>query len=257
MQTSGAHNKPVSPVSLYFGKVMHARLKPVQHRFVYKVFSLLIDIEQLQQAGKTSRLFAVNRPGLISFQERDHGYRDSRSLREFVDAKLAENNLQSDGHVALLCYPRVFGYTFNPLSVYFCHSADGELNAIIYQVHNTFGASHSYVKPVNKRSATDIPIRQETDKALYVSPFIDMAMRYKFRISPPGDSVRVRILEIDKAGPLLSATFAGEYAPMTSGNLARGLLQTMGLTWKVTAGIHFEAFRLWLKGVKLVPRLAK
>ena len=245
-----------APVDVYLGKVMHARLAPKPHRFSYRVFSILIDIDRIAAANAVSPIFSANQRGLIAFHEKDHGARDGSPLRQFVDRTLIDHGIEPADRVKLLCYPRVFGYTFNPLSVYFCHHKRKGLTTIIYQVHNTFGQSHCYVKAVDGK-AQDAVIRQQADKQLYVSPFITMDTKYHFRVQPPADSVKIRILEQDRNGPLLSATFSGERHPFTTKALAHCLLVTLGLTWKVTVGIHYEALRLWLKGMKLVPRLAK
>ncbi len=135
--------------ALYVGEVMHARLKPMGHRFSYRVMSLLIDLDRLTEADRQSRLFGVNRAALYSFHETDHGARDGSPLRAYAQRCAAEHGIDlSGGRVLLLCYPRLLGYTFNPLSVYFCYRASGELALLIYEVRNTFGDIHAYVLPV-------------------------------------------------------------------------------------------------------------
>ena len=158
------------------------------------------------------------------------------------------------GRVLLLCYPRLFGYTFNPLSAYFCYRADGELALIIYEVRNTFGDIHPYVLPVQPGEISQAGVRQQQDKLFYVSPFVEMAMRYHFRVSPPGHSVKLRILETDSEGPLLSATFSGRRRSLTTAALLRSLFSLPLVSFKIVAAIHWEALRLWLKGARLVPR---
>ena len=172
--------------ALYVGDVMHARLKPVGHRFSYRVMSLLIDLDRLEVADRQTPLFGVNRRALYSFHEADHGDRDGSSLRLYAQRCAAEHGIDlTGGRVLLLCYPRLFGYTFNPLSVYFCYSADGEPALLIYEVRNTFGDIHAYVLPVKRGDISPAGIRQTQDKRFYVSPFIEMAMRYHFRVMPP------------------------------------------------------------------------
>lgn len=250
------HFSNTPSLSLYFGKVMHARMKPVEHRFAYSMVSMLIDLDRLGEADRHAWLFSVNRPNLVSFHEKHHGPRDGSDLRDHVDRLVRNAGLERPEKVTLLCYPSVFGYTFNPISVYFCEDAHAELTALIYQVHNTFGQSHTYVEPVRSGQWDGKVVRQERSKELYVSPFMEMDKRYKFRIQPPQDKVALRILEIDAQGPVLSATFHGTRRSASATHFASAVLQTMGLTWKVTFGIHFEALRLWLKGLKLVPRPA-
>jgi uncharacterized protein len=240
--------------ALYFGDVMHARLKPIGHRFSYRVMSLLIDLDRLEEADRQSTLFGVNRPALYSFSEADHGNRDGSALRLYARQRAAEHGVDlTDGRVQLLCYPRLFGYTFNPLSVYFCYRADGELALMIYEVRNTFGDIHPYVLPVRPGEVSVAGLRQAQDKLFYVSPFIGMAMRYRFRVSLPGERIKLRILETDREGPLLAATFNGRRHALTSAALARSFLALPLVTFKIVAAIHWEALRLWLKGIRLVP----
>jgi DUF1365 family protein len=241
--------------ALYFGKVMHARLKPIGHRFSYRVMSLLIDLDRLDAADRQSRLFGVNRAALYSFHEADHGKRDGSDLRLYAQHRAADCGIDlSGGRVLLLCYPRLFGYAFNPLSAYFCYRADGALALIIYEVRNTFGDIHGYVLPVQPGEISDAGVRQAQEKLFYVSPFIEMAMRYHFRVSPPAEQVKLRILETDRDGPLLAATFHGHRRALTTAALLRSFLVLPLVSLKIVAAIHWEALRLWLKGARLVPR---
>jgi hypothetical protein len=241
--------------ALYFGEVMHARLKPMGHRFSYRVMSLLIDLDRLEDADRLSPLFGVNSSALYSFHESDHGLRDGASLRAYAQARAAEHGVDlSGGRVLLLCYPRLLGYTFNPLSVYFCHRADGSLALLLYEVRNTFGEIHPYVLPVRASEISPAGVRQEQDKLFYVSPFVGMAMRYRFRVVPPGEQVKLRILETDCEGPLLAATFVGRRRRLTTRALLRAFVALPLMTAKIVAAIHWEALRLWLKGARLVPR---
>ena len=241
--------------ALYLGEVMHARLKPIGHRFSYRVMSLMVDLDRLAAADRQSRLFGVNRAALYSFNEADHGERDGSALRIYAQRCAAERGIDlTGGRVLLLCYPRLLGYTFNPLSAYFCYRADGELALMIYEVRNTFGDIHAYVLPVKPGESSDAGVRQAQEKLFYVSPFIGMAMRYHFRVSPPGDSVKLRILETDRDGPLLAATFNGRRRALTTAALLRLFCSLPLVTLKIVAAIHWEALRLWLKGARLVPR---
>jgi uncharacterized protein len=241
--------------ALYVGEVMHARLKPMGHRFSYRVMSLLIDLDRLVEADQQSLLFGVNRAALYSFHEADHGERDGSPLRAYAQRCAAERGIDlTGGQVLLLCYPRLLGYTFNPLSVYFCYRASGELALLIYEVRNTFGDIHSYVLPVNSGEMSCAGVRQQQDKLFYVSPFIEMAMRYHFRVLPPGKRVQLRILETDREGPLLAATFNGRRRALNTKELRRALFDFPLVTLKIMAAIHWQALRLWLKGARLVPR---
>ena len=254
-QAEARHDGVGAAAALYLGEVMHARLKPMGHRFNYRVMSLLIDLDRLDAADRQSRLFGVNRTALYSFNEADHGDRNGSSLRAWAQRCAAERGLDlTGGRVLLLCYPRLLGYTFNPLSVYFCYRADGGLALLIYEVRNTFGDIHAYALAVNPDEISDAGIRQQQDKLFYVSPFIEMAMRYHFRVTPPADDVKLRILETDREGPLLAATFHGRRHALTTAALLRSLFSLPLVTFKIVAAIHWEAVRLWVKGVRLVPR---
>ena len=114
---------PADAATLYRGDVMHARLKPVGHRFVYRVLNLLIDLDRLDEADRQSRLFGVNRRGLYSFHERDHGPRDGTSLARLCASVAAGEGIDlTGGRIRLLCYPRLLGFVFNPLSIYYCYA---------------------------------------------------------------------------------------------------------------------------------------
>jgi DUF1365 family protein len=241
---------------LYVGEVMHARLRPMSHRFRYRVMSLLIDLDRLDAADRQSPLFGINRAALCSFHESDHGARDGSSLRAYAQRSAAQHGIDlTGGRVLLLCYPRLLGYAFNPLSVYFCHRANGTLALVIYEVRNTFGEIHPYELPVQPGELTEAGLRQMQDKEFYVSPFVGMAMRYHFRLSPPGDHVKLRILATNCDGPVLSATFGARRKSLTTSALLFSLILLPFVTLKVTLAIHWEALRLWLKGARLVPRL--
>lgn len=246
---------PQAAAVLYRGDVMHARLKPMSHRFAYRVLNLLVDLDRLDEADRQSRLFAVNRRGLYSFHERDHGPRDGTPLAAYVRGIAAKAGIDlAGGRILLLCYPRLFGYAFNPLSVYYGYASDGRLELLIYEVRNTFGQHHSYVCPVRPGEESAAGIRQTRDKRFHVSPFIGMDTQYHFRLTPPGREVRIRILETDAHGPLLAATFHGRTQPLTSPHLIAAFLALPFVTLKVMGAIHYEAARLWLKGARVTPR---
>ncbi|MGY4749390.1 DUF1365 domain-containing protein [Pannonibacter sp. Q-1] len=249
-RVSGNGPAPAEAASLYAGQVMHARMKPVPHRFSYSVFSLLIDLDRLKDAGRQSWFFSHRRFNLLSFHEKDHGPRDGSDLRAHVDRLLAEKGVARPARVLLLCYPRMLGYVFNPLSVYYAYDGEGTLTGIVYEVRNTFGDLHTYVAPVTVDQVSEAGIRQTQDKQFYVSPFLDMVQTYHFRMMPPGETVRVRILETDPDGPSLAATFHGHHNSLTGRVILRECLRMPFMTLKVMGGIHWEALKLWLKGIR-------
>lgn len=243
--------------ALYFGKVMHKRLRPFVHAFSYRVFSLYLDLGEADTLSGRLRLFSHNRWNLFSFHDRDHGPRDGSPLRPWIEGHLNAAGIDLDGGtVRLLCFPRVLGYVFNPLSIWFCHHADGSLRAVLYEVRNTFGENHTYVCRIESGDVTLAGIRQSRSKLFYVSPFVEMEARYNFRMNVPGEQLKWRILETDRSGPLLAATYNGNRRALTTGAILSCLLQIPLLTWKIVGGIHFEALKLWLKGMRYVPRPA-
>jgi len=247
--------KNTEAARLYRGDVMHQRMRPVGHRFSYKVFSLLIDIDRLDDADGLSRIFSVNKPNFAAFYETDHIRGSSaENLRSHVDILLSDAGIDLPAHKVLLaCYPRIFGQVFNPLSVFYAFDTAERPIAMIYQVRNTFGEDHTYVCPVAEGEATPAGIRQSRTKLFHVSPFLELGLTYHFRMNIPGDTLTWRILETDADGPLLAATYAATAETLTTGSISRNLLRIPLLTWKIVAGIHFEALRLWLKGVAYIP----
>jgi DUF1365 family protein len=246
--------------TLYHGSVLHRRLRPKRHRLSYKVFSLAVDLDSLDRLDRENRLFAHNRWGLFSFHDRDHGGGaeggDGAPLRSYVERVLARAGIDlAGGTITLLCYPRILGFAFNPLSTYYCRDGQGALRAILYEVRNTFGQCHSYLIPVHDPKAP--LVRQSCPKAFYVSPFMEMEGAYHFRMLPPGDRVALSIQQTDGEGrTLLHASFTGRGEAMTDQALLRAFLRYPLMTVKVVVGIHWEALQLWMKGMRLVPRPA-
>jgi DUF1365 family protein len=238
--------------ALYVGTVMHRRIRPVLHRLSYRVFSLLLDLDELPALDARLRLFAYNRAGLLSFHDRDHGPGDGQPLKRWIERQLRDAGIAAGGPVRILCFPRIFGFVFNPLSVWFCHRRDGALAAILYEVNNTFSERHFYLIPCDE--ADGAVIRQRCAKEFYVSPFMDMAMTYEFRIRPPRSSVSIGIRQTDAAGAVLFASLAARRTALTDRTLLAACLRHPLMTFKVIAGIHWEALRLWRKGVALRPR---
>ncbi len=239
--------------ALYRGHVMHRRLRPRRHRLAYRVFALLLDLDALPALDRRLRLFGHNRFALFSFHDRDHGPGEDRALRPWIEAQLSRAGIDLEGGtVRLLCYPRILGYQFNPLTVWYCHHADGSLRAILHEVHNTFGQRHSYLIPVSDPAAP--VLRQSCAKGFYVSPFMTMDARYHFRLVPPGERIAVTIRQEDADGPILHAGFAGTHAPLTDRSLAAAFFRYPLMTVKIIAAIHWEALLLWRKGLRLVRR---
>jgi len=237
--------------SLYTGSVMHRRIHPRRHRFRYRAFWLLLDLDELDALSGRLRWFSYNRPNVFSLYDRDHGDGSATPLRAQTHASLRDAGVDIDGgRIQLLCMPRTLGYCFNPLSIFFCYRADGALAALIYQVHNTFSERHSYVIRVEPDG---VALRQRCRKLFYVSPFLDLEMRYDFRIEGPDERLVVGICVSSPAQPVLSAVLGGDRQPLTDRTLRHVFLTIPAVTLKVIGAIHWEALRLWAKRIALRP----
>ena len=244
--------------ALYRGEVMHRRLRPVQHRLHYRVFWLLIDLAELGDLDRRLRVFSRNRFNLLSFHDRDHGDGSGAPLRAQIEALLDRAEIEiGGGSVRLLTMPRVLGYVFNPISLYYCHHADGRLMAMIYEVTSTFGVRHAYVIPAPAEDQARGLVRQGAAKALYVSPFMGMEMDYEFRGHAPGPRLDLTINGRDAEGLMITAAMSGERRPMADRDLLAAAVAVPLLTLKVVIAIHWEALKLWLKGTPLTRQPAK
>lgn len=237
--------------ALYVGSVMHRRLQPVEHRFRYRAFWLLVDLDELPRLPARLRLFSQNRFNLFALHHSDHGDGSSAPLRAQAEQMLSQAGIDlAGGPIRLLCMPRTLGYSFNPLSIYFCHRPDGELAALIYEVHNTFGQRHCYVAAVE----TSGDVRQNCRKTFYVSPFMDMEMAYDFRLAEPDERLGIYIGASQGGQRVFHASLAARRRELSDGALLLAFLSIPLITLKVTFAIHWEALRLWLKGVRLRVR---
>lgn len=236
--------------ALYVGRVEHRRIRPRPHALAYRVFWMLLDLDELDALDRRLRFFSRDRRNLFSFRTADYGDRSGRPLRPQIEARLTEAGIDTGGGaIRLLTMPRVLSYGFNPISVFFCHRPDGALAATIYEVHNTFGEIHSYLMAAEGEAR---PILQDSAKAFHVSPFLTRDMAYRFRLMPPGDDVALHIAASDGDGPMLFASLAGERRELTDGNLLRLLATHPLLTLKVTAAIHWHAVLLLAKRIRLI-----
>jgi DUF1365 family protein len=235
---------------LYLGSVMHRRARPQRHRFEYRVFWLVLDLDRLRETASALRLMSIERFNLLSFYARDHADGRDGSLRYKIASLATAAGFAADGPIRLLTMPRVLGYVFNPISAYFCHDAQDRLTAIVWEVSNTFGGRHSYVIGVDDPDA--MLQRQRCPKELHVSPFIGMEIEYRFRVSRRGDRLTIGIADHDRDGLLMSAAMTAERRPLTDRALLAALARAPFETAKVTAAIHWEALRLWLKGARFL-----
>ena len=236
---------------IYNGKVIHKRFKPKIHFFKYKVFSLYLDLNEINQIVKNIFFFSYNKFNLISFYNKDHGPRDGTSLIDWVKLNLKSAGISEiDIKVRILCYPRILGYVFNPLSVFFIYNKNSDLISILYEVKNTFGEQHTYIF---KTQDTET-IKNSCTKKFHVSPFIEMECIYKFRVNKPSDKISVIIDQSDKEGKLLFASQDGIAKDLSNKNLFFSYIFHPLMTFKVIVAIHYEAFKLWLKGIKFIKK---
>jgi DUF1365 family protein len=235
---------------LYASRTMHRRLAPPFYRFVYRLFHLLLDVDRIDELDRSLRWFSRNRFNLVSFHDRDHGGAGPGGLRAWAEGLLAVEGVRlEDGRIRLLCLPRVLGFGFNPIAIWYCEHRDGTLRAIIAEVRNTFGEKHCYLLASGGGPmAYEGP--HEKGKGFHVSPFMDLVGRYAFRFSEPGETLRVLIHETREGAPLLDATLAGERRALGDGALLAQVARMPWMTLKVVAGIHWEALKLWLRGAK-------
>ena len=241
--------------SIYNGAVIHKRFKPKKHFFKYNVFSLLIDLSELEDLDKRVKFFSFNRFNLVSFYEKDHGHRDGSSLVEWIKKNLNENDINSkDIRIKLLCYPRIFGYVFNPLSVFFIYDSSEKLISILYEVKNTFGEQHTYIFKVKDDANL---FQHNCSKKFHVSPFIEMNCNYFFRILKPGEKISVIIDQYQTDEKILYASQDGKRVDFTSKELLKSYLKHPLMTFKIISAIHYEAFKLWTKGIKFIKKKIK
>ena len=239
---------------IYTGKVIHKRFKPKENYFKYNVFSLLIDLNELEEINKYIKFFSYNKFNIISFYDKDHGDRDGSSIKLWVKKNLRNIGIMTeDISIKLLCYPRIFGYVFNPLSTYFIYNKHSELISIFYEVKNTFGEQHTYIFKANNEKT----VQNKCKKKFYVSPFIEMDCEYHFKTLNPREQLSVVINQNDKDGKLLFASQDGISKDFNNKNLILSYLTHPLMTFKIIGAIHYEAFKLWVKRIKLIAKKIK
>lgn len=244
---------------MYRGIVSHRRLQPFGHKFAYRVFSVLVDTAQLGELGTQLKRLSYNRANILSIHDRDHGPKQpqgaSQPLYDWICASLREAGLYPNApRIFTLCYPRLWGYVFNPLTVHYVYETNGadrgRLTALLYEVHNTFGDRHSYLIPVAPDQAVDGPVTQRAEKNLYVSPFLPMEGRYRFRMTQPLEQVTMLIRQFGATGEQMCAVFSANWEPLSDRTLMAAVARHPLMTLKVMGGIHWEALRLWRKGAR-------
>ena len=240
---------------IYTGNVVHKRFKPKIHYFKYKVFSLLIDLSEIKLLDQNLKIFSYNKFNIVSFYDKDHGARNGSSIKDWVISNLKKNNIDTENiQIKLLCYPRIFGYVFNPLSVFYIYDRSSNLISILYEVKNTFGEQHTYVF---KTEINHNLIQHTCKKKFHVSPFIEMDCTYFFRLLKPGNKISVIIDQNDNKGKILYASQDGVRSEINNINLIKSYLKHPLMTFKIIFAIHYEAFKLWSKGIKFIKKTLK
>lgn len=236
---------------LYHGEVVHRRLNPMRHEMRYRVYNLLADVDRLGDLSSSLKLFSYNRFNLFSISDRNHGPGDGTPVREHAWSLVrAAPGGEGVRRIFMFCYPRVLGYVFNPLTVYYGLDAEDRLRLMIYEVNNTFGGRHSYVLPVGDTLAQTAP------KHFFVSPFNAVEGHYTFNFTAPEARIALGVALSVEDKPVLKAYVSGVRRPLSDANLLRSFLSIPLLTLKVTAAIHLHALKLWWKGLKLRRRPA-
>ena len=240
---------------IYTGFVTHRRFTPLRHFFSYKTFSILFDLDELEDLNNKISFFSLNAFNLYSFYNKDHGERDGGNLKKWVKESLKKFNLSLNiSKVKLLCFPRIFGYVFNPLSVFYCYEGK-KLKAILYEVKNTFNEQHTYIFLVDNNSKI---ISQHCNKKFYVSPFIEMETFYNFRLSKPDQNLKILIKQTNALNEkILVACQVGKKQALSTKELLINFLTHPLMTFKIISAIHFEALRLWKKGAIFQKRVNK
>jgi DUF1365 family protein len=229
---------------IYNGEVTHTRFKPVRHFLKYKTFSLLIDLDEINLLDKSIGIFSHNKFNIFSFYDKDHGDRDGGNLKDWVISNLKKFQIKENiTNIKVLCYPRILGYVFNPLSIFYCYEKD-KLVAIFYEVKNTFNEQHTYIFKIKNNEE----IIQKCRKKFYVSPFMDMETFYNFKLLNPKDKLSVFIKQTDADGTILTATQTGDKKEFSFKQLAINFLKYPLMTIKIISSIHYEALLLWKKG---------
>jgi len=232
---------------LWFGKTVHTRQRPFRRSFTHRIAMLEIDIDRLEEADGLAKLFSVGRGNLIAFRSEDCGARSaSASLRVWAEARFAEAGIGlGGGAIRLLTFPRVLGYGFAPISVWYGFAPDGLLRGVIYEVHNTFGEAHAYVSALSPAEG-----RQSADKEFHVSPFFAVDGKYQFGIRRSEDALTVSVVNFDAEGAQHAASLAVHPRPLTSAQVLKWAVMMPLSGLGVVVAIHWQALRLLLKGAR-------
>ena len=249
----------VEAAVLYSLRVMHRRRVAPLYRFVYKIFSVLFDIDQLDLLHQRHRLFSHNRFNLFSLHDADHGRGEKGGLRRWAEEICATQDVALEGgRIRLLAQPRMFGWAFNPVSFWYCEHADGTLRAVIAEVRNTFGEKHSYLLSSASLAEGAASVGQplpygrvlEKEKCFHVSPLFDLLGRYQFTFAEPGEKLAVLLNETREGEPLIDTAMVGVARPFSDAEMLRQVVRMPVQALKVLIGIHWQALKIWSRGAR-------
>jgi DUF1365 family protein len=239
-------------LAIWRGETGHVRHTPFRHGFRYPLAMVAIALDRLEEAGRASPWFSVNRFNLFSFHERDFGARDGSSPYDWAVQQFAQSGIGNVERVTLYCQPRILGYQFNPISLHFGYAADGRPVGIIYEVHNTFGDAHAYIAPIGDTAVS----RHEAKKRFHVSPFFDLSGTYAFSLTPPDETFQLGIRKIAEGQTDFYASMAMKKKTASSAQFLKWFAGFPASTLFTIAMIHVEAFKLWIKGARFHKRPA-
>jgi DUF1365 family protein len=250
--------------AIYVGNVVHQRLTPKRHRLRHHVYWVLADLDEIHELDQRLRLFSYNAFNLISLHDEDHGDGSRRPLAEQMRAHAAAAGIANPEQLSIriLCMPRVAGYDFNPLSVYYCIDNSETLRAMIYEVNNTFGGRHTYVIPAGVPAGgeagddanDEAGLRQSCDKRFYVSPFLEMEMAYGFRTRVPDETVKLSVQGRRHGQAIINTALFGRRKSLSDGNIAKLALTHPMVPIKVVGAIHWHALRMWTRGFEFAEK---
>lgn len=242
----------VTDPALFVGTLRHRRVAPVAHEFRYRTCMAWLDIDRLPELMRESWWTAYNRAGIAAFHDADHLDAPPGRLRDTLTHAAEGQGLRlPDGPVMLLTHLRHFGYVFNPIALFYCFDAQRRLQLVLAEVRNTFGGAHGYWLHPGGDGTT---FRAESAKRLYVSPFLPMDLDYRFALTTPAHRLAVHIDVTRRGERLFDASLGLERRPWQAPEIRRQLLRHPVMTAAVTTAIHWQALRLWWKGVPVVPR---
>ncbi|HEY7907033.1 MAG TPA: DUF1365 domain-containing protein [Wenzhouxiangella sp.] len=250
-----------TPHAFYQGRVFHRRLIAPKYQFAYRVFNVCLDIDRIESLSDRLSLFSYNRFNLFSFYDRDHLIRDTKgrvepgALRHWAESGLKEHGIDlQGGRIRLFCYPRILGFVFNPLSVWYCEDNQGSLVAILCEVRNTFGERHCYLLREPSGGALDLATVHHHPKRFHVSPFLPVSGDYEFRFSEPSQKLDVSIVWLDEGERAMIATQRMTQVPINDWALLKTFFVLPLMTLKVVAAIHWQALKIWIRGARFYKK---